>query len=187
MLFLGVPSFLPFLMGSGLALIINYGRNGSKTQIARIKAHAPNVLPLVFTITCAGIFLGILSGTGMSEAMAQVIIDAIPTSLGKMVHIVMGIFSIPLSLVFDSDVKIMGFLPILVDVAANYGIDPVKAGIAMAYGHNYGVTMCMTSAGVYFGLALYGLEYGEALRYGWWRRLLLGVLVLVFGAIAGVI
>lgn len=187
LLFLGVPSFLPFLMGTGLALLINYGKDGSKAQTARLKAHAPNILPLVFTIICAGIFLGIFSGSGMVEAMAEVIIGLIPTSLGRFVHIIMGILSIPLSLVFDADTKIFGFLPVLIEVAESCGIDPVKAGIAIAYGHNFGVNMCMTSASVYFGLGLYGLEYGEALRYNWLKMLGVGTLVILFGAVVGIL
>ncbi len=187
LLFLGVPSFLPFLIGTGLALLINYGKDGSKAQTARLKAHAPSILPLVFTIICAGIFLGIFSGSGMVEAMAEVIIGLIPTSFGRFVHIIMGILSIPLSLVFDADTKVYGFLPVLIEVAESCGIDPVKAGIAIAYGHNFGVNMCMTSASVYFGLGLYGIEYGEMLRYNWAKMFIAGTLVILFGAVVGIL
>lgn len=119
--------------------------------------------------------------------MAEVIIGLIPTSLGRFVHIIMGILSIPLSMVFDADTKIYGFLPVLIEVAENCGIDPVKAGIAIAYGHNFGVNMCMTSASVYFGLGLYGIEYGEMLRYNWAKMFIAGTLVILFGAVVGIL
>lgn len=187
LLFIGIPSYLPFLLGTGLALLINFGKEGSKAQTARLKAHAPSILPLVFTIICAGIFLGIFNGSGMVEAMAKIIIGLIPRSLGRFVHIIMGILSIPLSLVFDADTKIFGILPVLIEVAESCGIDPVKAGIAIGYGHNFGVNMCMTSASVYFGLGLYGLEYGEMLRYNFTKLLAFGTLVVLFGALVGVL
>jgi CitMHS family citrate-Mg2+:H+ or citrate-Ca2+:H+ symporter len=187
LLFLGVPSFIPFIIGSAIVLFVNYGKEGEKGQTARIKAHAGNILPMIFTIICAGIFLGILTGTEMIDAMSQSIVSIVPSFLGRFLHIIMGILAIPLSIVFEADTLNYGILPVLVNVGSQYGISAAKAGLALTIGHNLGITMCMTNATVYFGLALYGLQYGEALRYSFLRRLLFGSLMIIFAAIIGAI
>ncbi|QQO10159.1 SLC13 family permease [Breznakiella homolactica] len=187
LLFLGVPSYLPFVLGAGLALIVNYGKGGSKAQTARIKAQAANILPMIFTIIGAGIFMGILGGTGMVKAMAEVIISAIPNAFGRIIHIVMGIISIPLGIVFDTDTKIFGILPVLIEIGSHFGVDPVKAGLTMSLAHNYGVGLCMTSATVYFGMGLCGIEYGEGLKYGFIRLFAIGTIVILAGALVGIL
>ena len=45
----------------------------------------------------------------------------------------------------------------------------------------------MTNATVYFGLALYGLQYGEAFKYSFLRILVFGAIVIVFAALVGAI
>jgi CitMHS family citrate-Mg2+:H+ or citrate-Ca2+:H+ symporter len=184
-LFFGVPSFLPFIIGSAIALFLNYGKGGEKAQTARIKAHAANILPMIFTIICAGIFLGILTGTKMIDAMSESIVAIIPAFFGRFLHIIMGILAIPISLVFEADTLNYGLLPVLVRVGSQYGVDPAKAALSLAIGHNIGISLCMTNATVYFGLAMYGLQYGEAFRYSFVRRLIFGAVMILFGALIG--
>jgi CitMHS family citrate-Mg2+:H+ or citrate-Ca2+:H+ symporter len=187
LLFLGVPSFIPFIVGAGIALFINYGREGEREQTARIKAHAADILPMVFTILCAGIFLGVLSGTKMIDAMSEAIVSVIPVFFGRFLHIIMGILAIPISLVFEADTLNYGVLPVLTHVGAEYGIEPAEAALALTIGHNFGISLCMTSASVYFGLGLYGLQYGETFRYGFWRLFVIGVILIIFAALVGAI
>jgi CitMHS family citrate-Mg2+:H+ or citrate-Ca2+:H+ symporter len=187
LLFLGVPSFIPFIVGSGIALFVNYGKEGERGQTSRIKAHAADILPMIFTILCAGIFLGVLSGTKMIDAMSESIVAIVPTFFGRFLHIIMGILAIPISLVFEADTLNYGVLQVLTQVGVQYGIEPVKAALALTIGHNFGISLCMTSASVYFGLGLYGLQYGETFKYGFWRLFVMGAVMIVFAALVGVI
>lgn len=187
LLFKGVSSYIPFILGTGIALQVNYGREGKAFLAGRIKAHAGNVLPMVFTMICAGILLGIVSGTGMITAMAEIIVAFIPPSLGKILHIVMGILAIPLSIVFDSDTLFYGILPVVIDVGSQYGVPATKAALAMCLGNNVGVGMSMVTAAVYFSLGLWNIEYEDSLKYNFFRRLIFGVVLLLFGFIIGVL
>jgi len=187
LLFMGCPAFLPFLIGIGIALPVNYGKDGAREQEKRIKAHAPNVVPMILTIIGAGMFLGVLQGGGIIEAMARVIVGLIPQSLGRFLHIIMGIVAIPLSLVFEADTMNYGILPVVAQIGSSYGVSEVSSALSIAIGHNMGIGLCMTNATVYFALGLFGLEYGDYLKYAFVKTLAFSVILTVFAAILGVI
>lgn len=187
LLFVGVPAFIPFLLGLAIALPLNYGKGGEAAQTTRIKAQAKNVLPMIITIIGAGMLLGVLNGSGMIDAMTGMIVSVIPASLGKFLHVIMDVLAIPLSLVFEADTMNFGILPVVTSMGQAYGVSPIKSALAIAVGHNMGIGMCMTSATVYFALGLFGIEYSEALKYGFWKTLAFGVVLVLFGAVVGVL
>lgn len=187
LLFLGCPAFLPFLIGIAIALPLNYGKGGDRAQEARIKAHAGNVVPMILTIIGAGIFLGVLQDGGIIEAMAVWIVKLIPEQLGQFLHVIMGILAIPLSLVFEADTMNYGILPVVTQIGTNYGISQTTSALAIAIGHNMGVGFCMTSATVYFALGLMGLDYGSALKYSFLKTIVFGTILILFGAVIGVL
>jgi CitMHS family citrate-Mg2+:H+ or citrate-Ca2+:H+ symporter len=187
MLFLGVPAFIPFLIGIGIALPVNYGKGGEKMQSARIKAHAKNVLPMIITIIGAGMLLGVLSDSGMVEAMANTIVKIIPESLGQYIHIIMGILAVPMSIVFDADTMNYGILPVITSIGESYGVTPIQSALSIAIGHNMGIGLCMTSASVYFGLGMFGLEYEEAFKYSFLKNFVFAVILILFGRLVGIL
>ena len=183
LLFIGCPAFLPFLIGIGIALPVNYGKDGNRAQEARIKDHAKDVVPMIITIIGAGMFLGVLNDGGIIEAMANVIISIIPAALGGILHVIMGLLAMPLSLVFEADTMIFGIVPIVAEICANYGIPAMKTALTMSIGHNVAVGLCMTNATVYFALGLFGLEYGETLKYSFLKVLVFGSILILFSVI----
>ncbi len=187
MLIFGVEAYIPFLIGVGIALPLNYWKGGERAQTARIKAHASNVLLIVVTILSAGMLLGVLQGTGMVEQMAETIVNRfMPPILGRCLHIVMGILSMPLTIVFDVDTLHYGILPVVMSVGNNFGVSEVQSALAMALGHNIGVGLCMTSATTYFGLGMFGLDYGDAFKYSFLKAFLFATILIAFGAVIGV-
>jgi CitMHS family citrate-Mg2+:H+ or citrate-Ca2+:H+ symporter len=63
-----------------IALIVNY--QCIDLQKTLIMHHAGGVLTVVSIVFSAGIFTGVLSGTGMVDAMSKDLLAIIPTSLG---------------------------------------------------------------------------------------------------------
>lgn len=187
MLFLGIPAFIPFLMGIGISLPVNYGKGGEKAQSARIKAHAKNVLPMIITIIGAGMLLGVLTDSGMVDAMAKTIVSIIPHAMGRFIHIIMGILAVPLSLVFDADTLNFGILPVISAMGEAYGVTPIQSALAIAIGHNMGVGLCMTSASVYFGLGMFGLEYNEAFKYSFLKSFVFCTVLILSGVLFGIL
>ena len=122
------PSYYVFMVGCALGILVNY--RGKKLHSSIIKSHASAGLSMASTILCAGVFLGVLSKSGIMEKMAVMMANVIPTSLGKFLPVIIGILSVPLALLFDTDSYFYGLLPVLVSVGNQFGVNPAPIAIA---------------------------------------------------------
>ena len=187
LLLLGCPAFLPFMIGLAIALPMNYGALGDRAMTKRIAAHAGDVVPMILTIMGAGIFLGVLQDGGIIDSIASAVVSIVPQALGSVLHVIFGILAIPMSLVLDADSMNLGILPFVSQAGEQYGISAIQTALAVAIGHNTGIGFRMTSASVYFGLGLIGLDYGEALKYSFLKALAFGACMVLFGTLIGVL
>ena len=64
-----IELYAAFMIGLSLALVVNFP--STKLQGARIKAHAPEALGVPMILLASGVFLGVLTGTKMMDAMAN--------------------------------------------------------------------------------------------------------------------
>lgn len=111
-----------FMIATALALLLNYP--SLEAQKARIAAHAPNILPVIALIFAAGIFTGVLNGTGMTDAIAASVVGAIPPELGPHMAPITALLSMPFTFFISNDAFFFGILPILSQAAGAYGIAP---------------------------------------------------------------
>ncbi|MCY1274349.1 Citrate transporter [compost metagenome] len=159
---------LPVLMmvGVALALVINYPRLAEQKE--RIAAHSENVLSVVALIFAAGAFTGILSGSGMVDAMSQAFIDVVPENAGPYMSVITALAAIPFTFFMSNDAFFFGILPILGKVAAQYGIDPLLIGRASVLGLPVHAMSPLVAA-PYLLAALLNRDFGELQRYclGW--------------------
>lgn len=95
------PPELIFLMALVLALVVNYP--GLAQQTARIEAHATGAMLMATTLLAAGAFLGIISGTGMIDAMAVSAAQVVPAQLMPALPLIVGAVGVPLSMLFGPD------------------------------------------------------------------------------------
>lgn len=121
-----------FMIATALALVLNYPSLAA--QKARIAAHAPNILPVISLIFAAGIFTGILNGTGMTDAMAGSVTGLIPPALGPYMAPVTALLAMPFTFFISNDAFYFGILPILSEAATPYGIAPVEMARASLTG-----------------------------------------------------
>ncbi|MDF3313794.1 SLC13 family permease, partial [Rhodococcus sp. T2V] len=103
------------MLGVGIALIINFPRVSE--QADQLKSHASSVVSVVALVFAASVLTGVLSGTGMVEAMAQWLVEIIPTSFGPHLAIVAGLLSLPLTFFMSNDAFFFGVLPVLNETA----------------------------------------------------------------------
>src|SRR3954453_9665471 len=82
----------------------------------------------------AAVLTGVLSGTGMVDAMADWLIGVIPQSLGSHLAVITGVLSMPLTFLMSNDAFYFGVLPVLSKTAATYGIEPVEMARAAVTG-----------------------------------------------------
>jgi CitMHS family citrate-Mg2+:H+ or citrate-Ca2+:H+ symporter len=133
-------------------------------------------------VIAAGVLVGVLTGTGMVDAMATWIVDIIPTSFGPHLALIAGVLSLPLTFFMSNDAFFFGVLPVLSQAASHYGItaeEMARAGII-------GQPLHTSSPLVASFLLLIGLakvELGDHMRKAIWRASVVGLVMLAVGAL----
>lgn len=179
------PSYYVFMVGCALGILVNY--RGKKLQNSIIKSHASAGLSMASTILCAGVFLGVLSKSGIMEKMAIMMASVIPASLGRFLPVIIGILSVPLALLFDTDSYFYGLLPVLISVGNQFGVNPAHIAIAMVVCRNCATFISPVAPATYLGIGLAGVEIKDHIKYcfGWqWG---VSIVCLIAGLILGVI
>ncbi|MFR5601299.1 MAG: CitMHS family transporter [Lachnospiraceae bacterium] len=159
MLIMGTfPSMFLFLVGTGLALMINY--KTIKEQKARIQDNAGDALQVVILVFGAGIFMGLFTNSGMSDALASSLITLIPPQLGRFWGLIMAIVSAPGTFFLSNDAFYYGVLPVFAEAGYTYGFTALEIGTASLLGQAFHLLSPLV-AFIYLLLNLTGLDMGE--------------------------
>lgn len=163
-----VPLALLFMIAFIIALPIN--RRGGAAQQKQIDAHAPSIVLTVSMIFAAGIFTGVLKGTGMIQAMAEALASAIPVSLAPHLNKLVGVASMPLSLVFTPDAFYYGILPVFSHAAMAVGQEPLNIARAALLGHTttgFPLSPLAASTFILIGLSEVSLRDHQRFMFKW--------------------
>ena len=156
------PLQVLFMVATAFALLINYP--GLQQQKERIEVHAGNIVPVVALIFAAGIFVGVLSGTKMVDAIANSVIATVPDWMGPYMAVVTAVLSIPFTFFVSNDAFYFGILPILAKTAAVYGISPVAIVRASLVGQQVHLLSPLV-ASTYLLVGLAKVEFGDHQRF----------------------
>jgi CitMHS family citrate-Mg2+:H+ or citrate-Ca2+:H+ symporter len=151
-----------FMIFFAVAIMVNYPK--LEDQKERIAYHAANVVPVVSLIFAAGIFVGILQGTKMVDAIALSVIAAVPDWMGPYLAIVTGVLSIPFTFFISNDAFYFGIVPILAKAAAVYGISAAEIGRASLVGQPVHLLSPLV-ASTYLLVGMSKVEFGDHQRY----------------------
>jgi CitMHS family citrate-Mg2+:H+ or citrate-Ca2+:H+ symporter len=163
MLILGLlPLAVLFMLGFAIAALVNYP--SLEQQRERIASHASNVLAVVGLIFAAGVFMGILSGTKMVDAMAGWVIAQIPQSMGPYMTIVTAALSAPFTFLISNDAFYFGILPVLAQAGTNFGVTPVEIARASLVGQQIHLLSPLV-ASTYLLVGMSGIELGEHQKF----------------------
>lgn len=176
-----LPAGLAFLLGVAIALPVNY--RTPKEQMTRVQAHAPNALTMASIIISAGLFLGILNGTGMLVAIANDAVNILPAFLSSYLHIIIGVLGVPFDLLLSTDAYYFALFPVVEQIGLSFDIDSLSTGYAMIIGNIVGTFVSPLAPAVWLALGLSGLEMGKHLKYSFFWMWGLSI-VLLFTAVA---
>jgi CitMHS family citrate-Mg2+:H+ or citrate-Ca2+:H+ symporter len=175
-----LPLPVAFMVGIALALAINYPK--VSLQRDRLAAHAANALPIALLIFGAGIFTGVMGGTGMIDAIAKSAAAAIPPELGPRMGWITALLSGPLTFALPNDAYYFGVVPVVAHTAGQFGVSAAEIARASLLGQPLH-TLSPLVASLYFVAGLLDREVGELQRYAF-KWMLLITLVMVATAIA---
>lgn len=162
-LILGVmPLPVLFMAAFSIALLINYPKLEEQRQ--RISEHARNVIAVVSLIFAAGVFTGILSGTGMVTAMSQSLIAVIPAQAGPYLAPITALVSMPFTFFMSNDAFYFGVLPVVSEAAGAYGVTPVEMARASLIGQPVHLLSPLVPS-TYLLVGLAGVEFGEHQKF----------------------
>ncbi|MFB8736293.1 hypothetical protein ACEQPO_29550 [Bacillus sp. SL00103] len=139
-----IPASYMFMIGLSLALLINYPK--VDVQMERIKAHAPSALMMAAVIFSAGSFLGILEGTGMLKLLLWTAFRFYLLSCFHFLHIIVGMFGVPLDMLTSTDAYYYALLPIVESITSEVGVTGTSA-YAMMIGNIIGTFVSPSRSG----------------------------------------
>lgn len=184
--FTKIPLYGAFMIGLSIALVVNFPN--PKEQTARIKAHAGEALPMASILLASGIFLGVLKGTKMIDAMAITMINVIPDFLGPYLHVILGLFAVPVGMVLGTDSYFFGLVPLAMEVGAKFGVDPINMAKTLLIVKNFGVLVTPHAATTFLAIGLAGVELKDHLKYCtvwlWALSLIVMAIAFLMGTIA---
>ncbi|WP_314138972.1 CitMHS family transporter [uncultured Plantibacter sp.] len=179
-----VPLPYVFMVGTAIALLVNFPRLAQQSK--EIVAHAPSIVGVVSMVLAAGVLIGVLNGTGMVSAMADWIVDIIPTELGPFLAVITGVLSIPMTFFMSNDAFYFGILPVLAESASTFGIEPVEMARASITGQPVHLQSPLVPA-ILLLVSLASVNLGDHHKKVLWRAAIVSLVMLVVGVLVGTI
>ena len=176
-----LPLSVLMMIAFAIAMIVNYP--GVADQKERISAHAGNVLAVVSLIFAAGIFTGILGGTGMVETMSKAVVGVIPPAMGPYMAPITAALSLPFTFFISNDAFYFGMLPILAEAGAHYGVAPEAIARASLMGQPVHLLSPLVPS-TYLLVSLVGIDLADHQRFTIVPATLVCVVMTVVGIVA---
>lgn len=182
---LPIPLYSIFMVAYAIALIVNF--KSVKEQSKKIKEYGSNAMVMTVTLFAVGIFMGVIKDSGMVEAMAETIVNALPAAIAPHMHWFMALFSVPLLMILGTDAFYYALLPIIIGVVQPFGITPETVAATFLLSATMATPISPSVAAVYVGLGLADVSISEHIRYSLRLVWPASIAVLILSTLIGVI
>lgn len=147
---------------TAVLLVLNYE---NESQMGKIFTKcAPMVLGLMACFVAVGGFLQMFRGTGIIDALTQLLINAVPDSMMKYLGYIFACVYTPGDF-FLCNTLAVGVMPIVANTIVTAGVCSASAAHAMMMTcANSGVLCCISSANQYLLLDMTGVELKEHVK-----------------------
>ena len=179
--FVHIQIYILFMIFTAVVLVINYD---VKTQNALIRKYSATMLAPAILFMCIGVMVGIMTGTGMVEAVIGVVLDAIPAGLARYTHVIFGILLVPIYLVLPYQVM-LPIYPILTGIGASMGIPAVS--IMLPFVLQYGTACSPLVAATNLGAELAEINVIDHMKFSAWRCWICSVSLMAAMCITGAV
>lgn len=179
-----LPLYSIFMIAYAIALLVNFPQ--TKTQNKKIKELGQNAMVMTVTLFSVGIFMGVISGTGMVDAMATTIVNILPAAMAPHMHWFMALFSVPLMMILGTDAFYYALLPII-GMVAPFGVSAQAVAATFLLTATFGTPVSPSVAAVYVGLGLADVTIGDHIKYSLKFVWPMSILTLIASTLLGVI
>ena len=135
-----------FAIGCGITLVVNWHDSGMQMKLVKTKGH--EYVTTLAMMASAAVLVGIMSGTGISDAIAHHLSELIPEALGNHFPALLALISLPGDWFLSVDSFYYGVLPILSEAGYAYGFTSVNIAIASIMGQ--AIHMCSPLVGSFY-------------------------------------
>ncbi|MDJ0392543.1 citrate:proton symporter [Rhodococcus sp. G-MC3] len=177
-----LPIPVLFMIAASIALTVNFPR--VKEQGEAISRHSSSIVSVVAMVLAAAVLTGVFQGTGMVEAMAEWLLNVIPSAMGPYLAGITGVLSMPLTFFMTNDAFYFGILPVLTETAAQYGIEPVEMARASITGQPVHLQSPLVPA-ILLLVTLAGVSLADHHKKVLWRAAVVSLTMLVVGIALG--
>ncbi|KUM29213.1 citrate:proton symporter [Arthrobacter sp. EpRS66] len=179
-----LPLSYLFMVGTAIALVVNFPKVSD--QMKMIAGHSSEIIAVVSMVLGAAVLTGVLSGTGMVDAMSQWLVAIIPDSLGPFMAVITGLISIPATFLMSNDAFYFGILPVLTEAGAHFGVPAVDMARASITGQPVHMQSPLVPA-ILLLVSLSRVDLGDHHKKVLWRALVVALVMLVSGVLLGAI
>jgi CitMHS family citrate-Mg2+:H+ or citrate-Ca2+:H+ symporter len=181
-----LPLPVIFLVACAIALVVNFP--DAHAQRERLEAHGHAAMVMVTTVLAAGLFAGIMTGTGMLTSMAREIVGVLPAGVLRHLPVLLAVVAMPLSLAFDPDSFYFGVLPVLATASQAAGASGMDVGRAALLGQmTTGFAVSPLTPATFLLVGLAGVDLADhqrrAIPYLFVISLVMAAVAFVTGAI----
>ena len=139
-------------------------------------------------LLAAGVFTGILQGSGMLTAMAGAVVAHLPANLAPHLPFALGLVAMPLSLAFDPDSFYFGVLPVVAGAASLLGVAPAHVAQGALLGQmTTGFPVSPLTPATFLLVGLTGVDLADHQKFTipflWGASVLMTIAGVVFGVL----